>query len=90
MWIYGTDEKDYYVKLESEVTGYTEAGKTYRKVGPDSGYRDGQLISGGTDGWYARSYSCKYDKETDELISRDPITFSSYMMVNAVYASVVG
>ena len=28
--------------------------------------------------WYARSYKCKYDKETDELISRDIETYSTY------------
>lgn len=28
--------------------------------------------------YYARSYKCKYDKETDELISRDVETFSTY------------
>ena len=28
--------------------------------------------------WYARSYKCKYDKETNELISRDIEAFSTY------------
>ena len=28
--------------------------------------------------WYARSYKCKYDKETNELISRDIAAFSTY------------
>jgi len=28
--------------------------------------------------YYARSYKCKYDKETDELISREIETFSTY------------
>lgn len=28
--------------------------------------------------WYARSYKCKYDKETNELISRDVEAFSTY------------
>ena len=28
--------------------------------------------------YYARSYKCKYDKETNELISRDIETFSTY------------
>ena len=27
---------------------------------------------------YARSYKCKYDKQTDELLSRDVEAFSTY------------
>lgn len=89
MWIYGTDEKDYYVKLESETTGYTKAETIYRDVAPDSGYKDGQTIKSGSDGYYAASYSCKYDKETDELISRDLIARSSYLRVDHVVARIV-
>ena len=55
MKIMGTDEKDYYIKMETEY-GYGETGI------------------------YARSYKCKYDKETDELISRDLEARSAYML----------
>ena len=89
MWLYGTDEKDYYVKLESKITGYSKAETVYRDVSPDSGYKDGQRISSGSDGYYAESYSCKYSKETDELISRDFVARSSYMRVNHVVARVI-
>ena len=53
MKILGTDEKDYYIKLEANQ--WTEENITY-----------------------ATSYKLKYDKETDELISRDRITYSTY------------
>ena len=53
MQILGTDEKDYYIKME---TGSGEDEYAY----------------------YARSYKCKYSKETDELISRDIEAFSTY------------
>jgi len=88
MWIYGTDEKDYYVVLESKITGYDEAKTVYKSYAPGSGYYNGQVISGGTDGIYAKSYSCKYDKETDELISKDEIAWSSYMRIDRVIAKV--
>lgn len=53
MQILGTDEKDYYIKME---TG-----------------------SGEDDiAWYARSYKCKYNKESDELISREIEAYSTY------------
>lgn len=53
MQILGTDEKDYYIKME---TGKGEDEYAY----------------------YARSYKCKYSKETDELLSRDVEAFSTY------------
>lgn len=53
MQILGTDEKDYYIKME---TGKGEDEYAY----------------------YARSYKCKYSKETNELLSRDVEAFSTY------------
>ena len=53
MKLLGTDEKDYYVKME------TTSGEDSLAV-------------------YARSYKCKYDKKTDELLSREIEAFSTY------------
>ena len=53
MKLLGTDEKDYYVKME------TTSGEDSLAV-------------------YARSFKCKYDKQTDELLSRDIEAFSTY------------
>ena len=53
MKLLGTDEKDYYVKME------TTSGEDDVAV-------------------YARSYKCKYDKKTDELLSREIEAFSTY------------
>ena len=53
MKLLGTDEKDYYVKME------TRSGEDDLAV-------------------YARSYKCKYDKQTDELLSRDLEAYSTY------------
>lgn len=54
MWILGTEERDYYVKMETEVNY-------------------------GADTIYAKSYKCKYDRQTDELISRELEARSNYM-----------
>ena len=54
MKLLGTDEKDYYVVMESEY-----------------GASDVAI--------YSRSYKCKYDKETGELISRELEARSNYM-----------
>lgn len=53
MKLLGTDEKDYYVKME------TRSGEDSLAV-------------------YARSFKCKYDKKTDELLSREIEAFSTY------------
>ena len=52
--ILGTEERDYYIKMESEA-----------------GWGDSYI--------YARSYKCKYDRKTDELISRELEARSTYM-----------
>ena len=49
----GTDEKDYYIKLESRT--WTEE----------------DII-------YANAYRIKYDKETNEQISRERISYNAY------------
>lgn len=67
------------VKIQAEVSdGYmkmkllgTDEKDYYIEMEANS-YKEG-------DYYYAASYSCKYDKETDELISRDRIAFSSYV-----------
>ncbi|MBO7251100.1 MAG: VanW family protein [Oscillospiraceae bacterium] len=53
MQILGTDEKSYYIKMESR-------------------YGEDDIAV------YARSYKCKYNKETDALISRDLEAYSTY------------
>ena len=53
MKLLGTDEKDYYVKME------TTSGEDELAV-------------------YARSFKCKYDKQNDELLSREIEAYSTY------------
>lgn len=89
MKILGTEERDYYVKMESQVTGVTEPTIEYQEYTSDSGYEDGKVLQGGTTGYYVRSYKCKYSRETDELISREPETYSSYMMKPKIIVVIV-
>lgn len=85
--ILGTEEKDYYVKMEYEDS-VTLAKEVYEEHSPGSGYQDGDLIQAGIDRHYVTTYRCKYDKQTDQLISRDVETHSSYMGRDTIYASV--
>ena len=90
MRILGTDEKDYYVKMEYEIVGYNMPDTEYVEYAPNSGYYDGQVISGGSQGPIVKTYRCKYSKETNELISRDFETRSSYMASDMVVVKIVG
>lgn len=89
MKILGTDEKDYYIKLESEITGYDRYETVYEEQEPGGKYKDGHVLKKGSDGIYARSYKCKYDKETHELISRDFEARSYYKRVDKVVVKIV-
>ena len=86
--ILGTDERDYYVKMETEITSITDPPIEYEVHEPGGQYKDGDVISGGTTGYYVKTYKCKYDKETDELISRDYEASSSYQTKPRIIASV--
>ena len=85
--ILGTNDKDYYVKMEYEDS-VTLAKEVYEEHSPGSGYKDGDLIQAGIDRHYVTTYRCKYDKQTDQLISRDVEAHSSYMGRDTIYASV--
>ena len=89
MEILGTDEKDYYIEMESEITGYESYETIYEEHDESSDYYDGQILQAGITGIYARSYKCKYDKETGELISRDYEARSHYAKVDKIVVKIV-
>ena len=87
--IMGTDEKDYYVKMEYEITGMEKPDTIYEEHTSDEGYKDGQVLQSGTTGIYVKTYKCKYSKETDELISRDFEARSNYKTVDKIVVKIV-
>lgn len=89
MRIMGTDQRNYYVKMESVVTGTKEPETVYEEHGPEDGYYDGEVLEGGKTGYYVKTYRCKYDKQTDKLISRDYETMSSYLSKNKIVVKIV-
>lgn len=76
----GTDTKDYYVKMEYNVLGVYDYKVVEKEMSPDNpqGYRDGEVITTPYTGYKVETFRCKYDKETDELISRDHEATSTY------------
>lgn len=76
--IYGTDERDYYVKMEYEVLRTIPYSVIYETKSAGSGYSDGKVLTTPYTGYDVKSYKCKYDKATNELISREFEANSNY------------
>lgn len=85
--ILGTDVKDYYIKMEYEMSDVLPH-EIYEDHDASSGYYDGQVIREGILGHYVKTYRCKYSKKTNVLISREFETRSSYMTRDRVVARV--
>lgn len=84
--IMGTDDRDYYVKMEYEVLATYAYSTTYQTMsaGNSQGYKDGDYITEPHTGYTVQTYRCKYKKGTDELISKDKEDASYYNKCDAV------
>lgn len=84
----GTDERDYYIKMERKIVEVLEPETEYKeftaKEAKAKGYRDGQILEYGTKGYTVYTYRCKYDMETDKLISKDYEATSNYIRKNDI------
>ncbi len=79
--LHGTDTKDYYVKMDYEILKVENYNVVYQEVPRDNnpkGYWDGYVINDPYTGYTIRTYRCRYDKETDDLLSRDFEVQSGY------------
>ena len=85
----GTDEKDYYVEMEYEVLSTTPYKTVEKQVSPGSGHKDGEVEITPYTGYTVQTYKCKYDKETNELISREKEAYSVYSKRDKVVYRVV-
>ncbi len=89
--IYGTDVKDYYVKMEYEVLATYPWSRVEQEMTADNpdGYKDGQVISTAYTGYKVRTYRCKYSKATDELISKEQENLDVYNKRDYVICKIV-
>lgn len=87
----GTDEKDYYVVMENYIDSIDDYETVYEEMYADNpdGYQDGDQITSPYTGYTVYTYRCKYDKETDELISRDYEAYSEYWARDEVIARII-
>lgn len=90
VWIIGTDDKDYYVKMEHEVLGIRDYETIYEDYPEDNeeGYKDGDIVQSPYVGYTVKTYRCKYSKETGKLLSRDYEATSRYNVRDLIIARV--
>ncbi len=88
----GTDTKDYYVEMEYETLNTYDYAISYRYLSAENleGYRNGDYIVEPYTGYDVKTYRCKYNKETKELISRDLEDESNYRSRDGVICRIEG
>ena len=86
----GTEERDYYRMLGSEVTNTYKADTEYVTFTWDNseGYENGDVLQEGQDGYQVKSYTVRYARSNDAKISSDYVATSEYGSVNHIIARV--
>lgn len=89
--IIGTDEKDYYIEMEYNIISIKDYETIYEEYpeNNDKGYKDGQIIQSPYTGYTVKTYKCRYDKETGELIERVYEDTSVYKSRDKIIAKIV-
>ncbi len=90
--IYGTDEKDYYVKMTYKILDSTPYETIYREIPEDDnpkGYKDGQQIVDPYTGYTVVTYKSRYNKATDELIETVREATNRYSKRDRVIAKII-
>ena len=88
--IAGTEQRDYYRRLGSDIVKTIPAETEFREYPYDNpeGIRHDDPIQEGRDGYQVKSYSVRYDRTTDQKVTSDYIATSNYAPVSYIYAVV--
>lgn len=88
--ISGTEERDYYRMLSSEIVQTYKAETEYEDFPYHNaeGYQDGDVLREGRDGYQVKSYTVRYSLATDQRISSDYVATSNYSAVKQLVARV--
>jgi hypothetical protein len=89
--IWGTDERDYYIKMTYSVEQTIPYDTIYQEYPSDNhkGYTDGQVIVTAYTGYVVHTYKEKYSLETDERISREYYQQNNYKKRDKVICKIV-
>ncbi len=89
----GTDTKDYYVKMEYDQYNFIWSRTEYVEMTTEQakakGLSDGEVICTPYNGSTVQTYKVKYNKETNEVISREKEAFSVYNCRNYMICKIV-
>lgn len=88
----GVDDKDYYVKMEYDVLKEYPSTTKYETIAADNkeGYKNGDYIVTPYKGYDVVTYRCKYDKQTNALISKDKEATSNYKKRDGIICEIAG
>lgn len=88
--IEGTETRDYFVMLDSSITGTMEPQTEYKDFpyNNSEGYWDGDLLQAGSNGYLVKTYWIKYDAQTGRQLSRNVLADLKYPAVNRIIARV--
>ena len=88
----GTDNKDYYIKMDYDVLNTYDYAITYKTYSANNaeGYKNGDYVVKPYTGYDVKSYRCKYNKADDTLLSRDFEEETKYKSLDGVIAKVQG
>lgn len=92
VWLMGTDEKDYYVKMTYSVLetyDWEVVTKNIQSEANEKAYQDGEVITTPYTGYDVETYKCKYSKETNQLLSTEYEAFSNYDKRDKVVAHII-
>ena len=89
--ITGTEQRDYYRMLGSDITKTIPPETEFRNYPYDNpeGIRHDDTIQEGRDGYQVKSYSVRYDSATNQKLTSDYVATSNYAPVSYIYAVVV-
>lgn len=90
--LWGTDEKDYYVKMTYQTLGSTAYETVYEEVKENDnpkGYKDGQVLVTPYTGYSVKTFKEFYDKETDEKLKTEFEVASWYSKRDKVVVKIV-
>jgi len=88
--ILGTEQRDYYVKMEYTITDTHDFKTEFEDFEYDNaeGYLDGDILRKGVTGYSVKTYKLKYSRENGSLLTRDYEASSRYTTVNRLVARV--
>jgi len=86
--IYGTETRNYRVKLGAVTLYKTPYETEYEVKEAGSGYKNGDVLVTPYTGYYVESYIYRYELDSDKLISKDYIDDSRYRVRNKVVVKI--